>query len=122
MTRIVKEASKVVSTTVEWTSSYTKAQMFLIIITTPLELLHVDFTCIETMMKFDQPQNMVNILVFCGHFMKHVTSHVPPIKLPKLLLSFCGKDMSQSLKHEPSSRVTEGPILKATSSESLVSF
>ena len=40
--------------------SHTKAPMQLIIVTTPLELLHVDFTSIETMMELDQPPNMVN--------------------------------------------------------------
>ena len=32
-----------------------------IIVTTPLQLLHVDFTSIETMMELDQPPNMVNL-------------------------------------------------------------
>ena len=42
----------------------------------------------------------------------------PPIKLQRLFLRFCGKDISQSLEHWPSSWVTEEPTLKATSSES----
>ena len=46
----------------------------------------------------------------------------PPVKLQKLLLSFCGKDTSQSLEHWPSSWVTEGQTLKAMSSESFVSL
>ena len=41
-----------------------KAPMWPIIVTTPLELLHVDFTSIETTMDLDQPPNMVNLLVF----------------------------------------------------------
>ena len=44
------------------------------------------------------------------------------VKLQKLLLWFCGKDISQSSKHWPSSWVTEEPTLKATSTESFVSW
>ena len=40
-----------------------------IIATAPLELLHIDFTSIEMTMELDQPPSMVNILVFCNHFM-----------------------------------------------------
>ena len=44
----------------------------------------------------------------------------PLIRLQKLLLSFCGKAMSWSSKHQPSSWVTKRPTLKATSSDSFV--
>ena len=44
------------------------------------------------------------------------------IKLQKLLLSFCGKDTSQSLEHWPSSWATKGPTLKAPSTESFVNL
>ena len=88
------------------------------IVTTPLELLHVDFNTIETMMELDQPPNEMNLLVLCDHFMTHVMA----IRLQKLLLSFCGKATSQSLEHWPSTWVTEGPTLKATPSESFVSL
>ena len=37
-----------------------------------LELLHVDFTSIDTMMELDQPLNVVNLLVFHDHFTKHI--------------------------------------------------
>ena len=43
-----------------------------------LELLHIDFTSIETMIELDQPPNMVNVLVFCDHFMKHIMAYVTP--------------------------------------------
>ena len=42
-----------------------------IIVTAPLEFLHIDFTSIETMMELDKPPNVVNILVFHNHFLKH---------------------------------------------------
>ena len=46
----------------------------------------------------------------------------PQINLQKLLLSFCSKDISWSLEHQPSSWVTEEPTLKAMSSESFASL
>ena len=45
-----------------------------------------------------------------------------PIKLWKLLLSFCGKDTSQFLEHPPGFWANKGPTLKATSSEISVSL
>ena len=54
-----------------------------IIVTAPLELLHIDFTSIKTTTEFDQPQNVVNILVFCNHFTKHVTATMTPNQTAK---------------------------------------
>ena len=59
-----------------------------IIATTPLELLHIDFTSIEMTMELDQPPNMVNILVLCDHFTKYIMDSGPPTKLQGLLLIF----------------------------------
>ena len=46
----------------------------------------------------------------------------PQTKLQKLLLGFCGGDISQSSEHQPSFWVTEKPTSKATSSESFARF
>ena len=55
-----------------------KAPMESIIVSTSLELLHIYFMSIEVTMELDQPPNMVNILVFCDHFTKHVLVYVTP--------------------------------------------
>ena len=102
--------------------NHAKAPMWPIIVTAALELLHIDLTRIETTMELDQPPNVVNLLVFCNHFTKHVMAYVTLTKLWKLLLSFCGKDISWSSEHWPSSRLTKEPPLKATSSESFASL
>ena len=52
--------------------THAKAPMQPIFVTAPLELLLTDFTSIEMMMEFNQPPNIVNILVFHNHFTKHV--------------------------------------------------
>ena len=68
--------------------SHAKAPVQPIIVTTPLELLHVDFASIETMMEVDQPPNVVNLLVFCNHFMKHVIAYITPHQTAKSFAKF----------------------------------
>ena len=49
-----------------------------IVATAPLDLLHVDFTSIETMLELNQLPRVINVLVFQDHFTKHVLAHVTP--------------------------------------------
>ena len=74
--------------------AWVKAPLQAILVTSPLELLHVDFTNIETMMELDQPSYTVNVLVFCDHFMRHAMVYVMPDQTAKLLLNSCGKGTS----------------------------
>ena len=83
--------------------THDKVPMQPIIATAPLELLHIDFTSIQMTMEVDQLPNMVNILVFSGHFTKHVMAYMTPTKLQRLLPNFCGRDTSQSSEPQPSS-------------------
>ena len=79
----------------KWCTQYegtcTKAPMQPIIATTPLELLHVDFMNIEMIIELGQPPNMVNILVFCNHFMKHIMAYVTPNQTVKTIAKFLWK-------------------------------
>ena len=70
------------------------------------------------MMELDKLLHVVNVLVFCDHFMRHLMAYVTPDQMEKLLLS---KGTSQSLEHQPSSWVTEEPTLRGTSSVSCAS-
>ena len=45
-----------------------KAPLCPIVATTPLDLLHVDFTSIETMLELNQSPRVINVLVFQDHF------------------------------------------------------
>ena len=88
---VAAQMQKVISSCdwcIQHEGSQAKAPMWAIIVTTPLELLHVDFTSIETMMELDQPPNMVNLLVFCNHFMKHVMAYVTPNQTAKIVAKF----------------------------------
>ena len=68
--------------------THAKVPMQPIIVTTPLKLLHADFTSIEMTMELDQPPNVVNILVFWNHFTKHIMEYVTPNQTAKTIAKF----------------------------------
>ena len=59
-----------------------------IVATTPLDLLHVDFTSIEMTMVLNKLPRVANILVFQDHFTKHVLAYVTPNKTAKTITRF----------------------------------
>ena len=65
-----------------------KAHLCPIVATTPLGLLHVDFTSIGTMMELNQSPRVANILVFQDHFTKHVLASVNPNLIVKTIAKF----------------------------------
>ena len=56
--------------------------------TAPLDLLHVDFTSIETTMELNQSPRVANILVFQDHFTLHVLAFVTPDQTVKIIAKF----------------------------------
>ena len=54
-----------------------------IVATTPLDLLHVDFTSTEITMELNRPVKVTNVLVFQDHFMKHVMPYMTPDQTAK---------------------------------------
>ena len=65
--------------------------------------------------------NVVSLLVFCDHFMKHLIAYVTPNETVKTVAKFLWQGYI-SIFTMPSSRVTKGPTLKATPSESFGSL
>ena len=65
-----------------------KAPLQAILVTTPLELLHVGFTSIETTMELEQLPHIVNVLVFCDHFTRHVMAYATPDQTAKTVAKF----------------------------------
>ena len=65
-----------------------KALLCPIVATTPLDLLHVDFTSIETMMELDKSPRVTNVLIFQDHFTKHVLAYVAPNQTAKNITKF----------------------------------
>ena len=80
-----------------------KAPLHPTVATTPLDLLHVDFTSIETTMESNQSPRVANVLVFQDHFLKHVWAYVTLIKLQKPSLNFYTEVTSPSSEHQPDS-------------------
>ena len=62
----------------QYEGSTPKAPLFPIVATAPLDLLHVDFTSIETTIELDKSPWVANVLVFQDHFTKHVLVYVTP--------------------------------------------
>ena len=56
--------------------------------TAPLDLLHVDFTSIETTLEPNQLPRVPNILVFQDHFTKHVLAYVTPDQTVETITKF----------------------------------
>ena len=65
-----------------------KAPLCPIVATSPLDLLHVDFTSIETTMELDQSPRVANVLIFQDHFTKHVLAYVTPDQTAKTATKF----------------------------------
>ena len=62
-----------------------KAPLYPIVATAPLDLLHIDFTSIETTLELNQSSRVTNVLVFQDHFTKHVLAYVTPDQTVKIL-------------------------------------
>ena len=68
--------------------THAKAPMQPIIFTAPLELLHIDFASLVMTMELDQPPNMVNVLVYYNHYMKHTMEYMTPDQTVKIVAKF----------------------------------
>ena len=73
---------------IHYEGAHAKAPLQTILVTSPLELLHVEFTGIEMMMEPDQPPHIVNVLVFCDHFMRHIMVYVTRDQTAKTVAKF----------------------------------
>ena len=65
-----------------------KAPLCPIMATAPLDLLHVDFTSIETTLELNQLPRVGNVLVFQDHFTKHMLAYVTPGQTAKTVAKF----------------------------------
>ena len=72
----------------QYESGFPEAPLCPIVATAPLDLLHVDFTSIETMLKLNQLPRVTDVLVFQDHFMKHMSAYVTPDQTAKTIVKF----------------------------------
>ena len=59
-----------------------------IVATAHLDLLHVDFKSIETILGPNQSPRVTNVLVFQDHFTKHVLAYMTPDQAVKTVAKF----------------------------------
>ena len=65
-----------------------KALLQPILVTSPMELLHVHFISIEMMMDLDQPPHIVNVLVLCDHFTRHIMAYMTTDQTARTVAKF----------------------------------
>ena len=68
--------------------SLSKAPLNPTMATASVDLLHVDFTSIETTLELKKSPKVANGLVFQDHFMKHVLAYVTPDQMAKTITKF----------------------------------
>ena len=72
----------------QYEGSTPRAPLCPIVATAPLDLLHVDFTSIETTMELDKSPQVANVLVFQDHFTKYVLAYVTANQTAKTITKF----------------------------------
>ena len=88
MAKQMRQVIKACRHCLQYESATPKAPLCPIVATVPLDLLHVDFTSIETMMELDKSPRVANVLVFQDHFTKHVPAYVTPDQTAKTITQF----------------------------------
>ena len=88
MAKQMRQVIKACRCCLKYEGSTPKAPSCPIVATTPLDLLHVVFTSIETTMELDQSPRVVNVLVFQDHSTKNVLAYVTPNQTVKTTAKF----------------------------------
>ena len=88
MAKQMRQVIKTCRRCLQYEGGTTKAPLCPIVATTPLDLLHVDFTSIETTMELDKSPRVANFLVFQDHFTKYVLAYVTPNQTAKTITKF----------------------------------
>ena len=88
MTKQMRQVMKACRCCLQYEGGIPKAPLCPIVATTPLDLLDVDFTSIETTLELDKSPRVGNVLVFQDHFTKHVLAYVTPNQTAKTVAKF----------------------------------
>ena len=88
MAKQMRQVIKACRCCLQYEGGTPKAPLCPIVATAPLDLLHVDFTSIETTMELNQLPRVTNVLVFQDHFTKHVLAYVTPNQTVKTIPKF----------------------------------
>ena len=85
MAKQMRQSTRACTHCLQYEGGFPKAPLCPIVATAPLDLLHVDFTSIETMSEPNQSPRVANVLVFHDHFKKHVLAYVTPTQTAKTI-------------------------------------
>ena len=88
MAKQMRQVIKACKCCLQYEGGTPKAPLCPIVATAPLDLLHVDFTSIETTLELNQLPRVTNVLVFKDHFTKHVLAYVTPDQTAKTITKF----------------------------------
>ena len=88
MAKQMRQVIKACRCCLQYEGGTPKAPLCPVVATAPLDLLHVDFTSIETMMELDKSPRVANVLVFQDHFTKHVLAYINPDQTAKTIAKF----------------------------------
>ena len=88
MTNQMWQSIKTCTQCLQHDGGLSKAPLHPIMATAPLDLLHVDFTNIETTLELNKSPKVTNILVCQDHLTKHVLAYVAPVQTVKTITKF----------------------------------
>ena len=88
MTNQMQQSIKTCAHCLQHEGSLPKAPLHPIVATAPLDLLHVDFTNIETTLELNQSPKVAHVLVFQDHFTKHALAYVTPNQIAKTITKY----------------------------------
>ena len=88
MAKQMRQTIRACTCCLQYEGHFPKAPLYPRVATAPLDLLHVDFTSIETTLEPNQSPRVANILVFQDHFTKHVLAYVTPDQTVKTVAKF----------------------------------
>ena len=88
MSSQMQQSVKTCACHIQHEGSLPKAPSHPLMATFPMNLLHADFTSIETTLEPNQSPRVTNILVFQDHFMKHILAYVTPNQTAKIVAKF----------------------------------
>ena len=83
MAKQMRQVIKTCRRCLQYEGGNPKAPLCPIVATTPLDLLRIDFTSIETTMELDTSPWVANVLVLQDHFTKYVLAYVTPNQTAK---------------------------------------
>ena len=88
MAKQMRQVIRVCKYCLQYEGGTPKAPLCPIVATTPLDLLDIDFTSIETTLELNQLPRVANDLVFQVHFTKHVLTYATLDQTAKTIAKF----------------------------------